>query len=403
MAATYSTIAIATNTGSEVQSKISTSSTSGVPFISQGTGTAPTFGTAVVAGGGTGLTTQNAYAVLCGGTTGTAACQSLPSLGSSGNVLTSNGASALPSWQAAPSTSISITGDTGGALTGTSFTFTGGTSGLVFAGSGTTFTESFNYLNMLDTTATTGQVKLGGTSFLSSGNGVGNGSTYVGAAGNFTNTGFSNTGIGYLSLNALTAASNNHGFGQQTLDQLLTGGNNIAIGFESGHNYTGAESSNILMNSLGTASESNALRIGAGTGTGTRQLNKAFICGIQTIVVTGTPVLVSSGDQLGVAASSIQFKENVVNMADTSALIASLRPVNFNWKKNAFASASSYTEDMQYGLIAEEVAKEFPYLCVYDKKGAPFSVKYHELPAILLNELQKALKRIEVLESKLGV
>jgi len=39
-----------------------------------------------------------------------------------------------------PSGNISITGDSGGALTGSSFTFTGGTTGLTFAGSGTTET-----------------------------------------------------------------------------------------------------------------------------------------------------------------------------------------------------------------------------------------------------------------------
>ena len=43
-----------------------------------------------------------------------------------------------------------------------------------------------------------------------------------------------------------------------------------------------------------------------------------------------------------------------------------------------------------------------PSLVVYDKEGLPQTVKYHDLSALLLNELQKALKRIEVLELKLG-
>lgn len=54
-----------------------------------------------VADGGTGLSSTTAYAVLCGGTTSTAALQSIASVGSSGNVLTSNGAGALPTFQAA--------------------------------------------------------------------------------------------------------------------------------------------------------------------------------------------------------------------------------------------------------------------------------------------------------------
>lgn len=56
-----------------------------------------------VAGGGTGLSSTTAYAVLCGGTTSTAALQSIASVGTSGQVLTSNGAAALPTFQTASS------------------------------------------------------------------------------------------------------------------------------------------------------------------------------------------------------------------------------------------------------------------------------------------------------------
>lgn len=52
-----------------------------------------------VASGGTGASSQTAYAVLTGGTTSTGAYQSVSGLGSSGQVLMSNGAGALPSWQ----------------------------------------------------------------------------------------------------------------------------------------------------------------------------------------------------------------------------------------------------------------------------------------------------------------
>lgn len=52
-----------------------------------------------VANGGTGRASHTAYAVLCGGTTSTGAQQSVAALGSSGQVLTSNGAGALPTFQ----------------------------------------------------------------------------------------------------------------------------------------------------------------------------------------------------------------------------------------------------------------------------------------------------------------
>lgn len=56
-------------------------------------------GTLPVANGGTGRTTNTAYAVICGGTTTGGAEQSIASVGTAGQVLTSNGASALPTFQ----------------------------------------------------------------------------------------------------------------------------------------------------------------------------------------------------------------------------------------------------------------------------------------------------------------
>jgi hypothetical protein len=58
-------------------------------------------GTLSVARGGTGDSSLTAYAVLCGGTTSTSAVQSIASVGTSGQVLTSNGAGALPTFQSA--------------------------------------------------------------------------------------------------------------------------------------------------------------------------------------------------------------------------------------------------------------------------------------------------------------
>ena len=58
-------------------------------------------GTLPVANGGSGRATNTAYAVICGGTTTGGVEQSIASVGTSGQVLTSNGAGALPTFQAA--------------------------------------------------------------------------------------------------------------------------------------------------------------------------------------------------------------------------------------------------------------------------------------------------------------
>jgi len=77
--------------------------------------------------GGTGVATTTAYAVQCGGTTSTGAFQAVSGLGTSGQLLTSNGAGALPSWQNAP-VSTTITGTANQVLAN-------GTSGSVQSGS----------------------------------------------------------------------------------------------------------------------------------------------------------------------------------------------------------------------------------------------------------------------------
>ena len=80
----------------------------GNAIISGGVGAVPTYGkigltthvsgTLVVANGGTGLATTTVYGVICGGTTATGNFQNAGA-GTTGQVFTSNGAAALPSWQ----------------------------------------------------------------------------------------------------------------------------------------------------------------------------------------------------------------------------------------------------------------------------------------------------------------
>jgi len=74
----------------------------------------------IVSQGGTGLSTATtAYGVVCAGTTATGALQVLNALGSSGQVLTSNGASALPTWQAASASAGQVLQVLSGTLTST--------------------------------------------------------------------------------------------------------------------------------------------------------------------------------------------------------------------------------------------------------------------------------------------
>lgn len=207
-------------------------------------------------------------------------------------------------------------------------------------------------------------------------------------------TGNFNTCVGIQSLQLATTAANNKAFGYQALINLTTGSNNIAIGDGAGTNYTGAESSNILIDNNGVLGESNTLRIGE-SGGGATQQNRCFIAGIRGIttgVADAIAVLIDSADQLGTVSSSIKYKQNVRDMGDESSILMKLRPVVFNYRHHPEVPA--------WGLIAEEVETVFPQLVVY-KNDEPETVKYHELVPLMLNEIQKLNKRISILEREI--
>ena len=100
--------------------------------------------------------------------------------------------------------------------------------------------------------------------------------------------------------------------------------------------------------------------------------------------------------QLGTVTSSLRFKENVLDMGDASHGIMDLRPVTFNYKPQ-YDDGSHL---LQYGLIAEEVARVYPGLVQYDKSGKPLSVRYQFVNAMLLNEVQQQHREIEELKSQ---
>ncbi len=177
-----------------------------------------------------------------------------------------------------------------------------------------------------------------------------------------------------------------------------TGSSNTAIGAYAGINLTSG-SNNVYIGNPGLASENNVIRIGSGSGGITTAHTAMFLAavrGVTTGVANGVPVLIDSNGQLGTATSSIRFKEDVRDMGDESAKLLGLRPVTFRYK------AWGPDGPKQYGLIAEEVNEVLPELVARDKDGEIETVLYHELPAMLLNEIQRLEKRVAELEKRLS-
>jgi hypothetical protein len=217
-----------------------------------------------------------------------------------------------------------------------------------------------------------------------------NGNTADGTFALFSNTtGADNTAIGDVALDANTTGHSNTAIGVAALAGNTTGSGNIALGFNAGLNLT-TGSNNIDIGNSGDADESNTIRIGVqGTQTFT------IIAGISNdMQAFGTPVIVTTDGFLGVQGSSKRFKDDIKSTDKASEALLALRPVTFRYKKEIDPAGTS-----QFGLIAEEVEKVNPDLVVRDKEGKPYTVRYDQVNAMLLNEFLKEHRKVEKLEA----
>ncbi len=203
---------------------------------------------------------------------------------------------------------------------------------------------------------------------------------YGALAANTTGTSF-NTAVGSGALTVNTTGADNTALGYQALTANVTGSSNIALGYQAGQSLVSG-SGNIYINAdAGSSSESNATRIGTSQ-------TSCFIAGLD-IGVSGDAVVVdTTTGQLGITLSSRRFKNSIEDMGELSSSIFKLRPVTFIYNNDV-------TENIQYGLIAEEVDQHFPYIVTKDENGLPYTIRYHLLPVLLLNELQKQHVTIE--------
>lgn len=192
-------------------------------------------------------------------------------------------------------------------------------------------------------------------------------------------TGRNNTADGSSALGSNETGINNTAIGKGALGRNI-GGNNIGLGFDAGVSLTDG-SYNIDIGNTGRLGESNTIRIGdAQTDT--------FIAGIFGTDVAETPVFVNKEGKLGIMMSSARCKRDIHDMNGASDNLMKLRPVTFRYKHDPAGT-------LQYGLVAEEVAKLYPELVTHGADGQVMTVRYTMLIGMLLNELQKQAVKVQ--------
>lgn len=207
--------------------------------------------------------------------------------------------------------------------------------------------------------------------------------TAIGGSALADNTGGDNTATGAQALQSNTTGSDNTAIGTSALVVNTTGDHNVALGSFAGSQQT-----------TGTHN----IYIGAGVDGVAGESSTCYIASIFGQTSTnGVPVLINSNNKLGTTTSSKRFKEEIKPMGKASNALFALRPVTFRYKKEIDPAGTP-----QLGLVAEDVEKVDPDLVVRDKEGKPYTVRYDQVNAMLLNEFLKEHQTVEQLKKQVA-
>jgi len=206
-------------------------------------------------------------------------------------------------------------------------------------------------------------------------------------------TGLDNTANGYAALRSNTTGDHNTATGAGALTFNTTGERNTADGVsalffnDTGHHNTALGQRAGSNQTTG----SNNVYIGAGMSGVAGESNACYIKSIfMQTSASGIPVLIDSNNKLGTTTSSKRFKEDIKPISNASEAILALRPVSFRYKKDIDPLGIP-----EFGLVAEEVEKVNPDLVIRDAEGRPYTVRYEQVNAMLLNEFLKEHKTVE--------
>jgi hypothetical protein len=259
-----------------------------------------------------------------------------------------------------------------------------------------TFNTALGFLSLRSNTQSKFNTGVGAGTLLAN---TANDNTGTGAGALFSNTaGSDNTANGTFALFSNTTGTENAACGSKALLSSTTGGGNTAVGFNAlVNNTTGVTNTAVGFNSgFGVTTADNVIVIGTNVA-GQNLDHSCFIGEIFGATSTnGAAVFINSDGRLGTVTSSKRFKDAIEPIDQASETLFALKPVKFHYKKEIDPTRKS-----QFGLVAEDVEKVDPALVVRDKDGKPYSVRYDQVNAMLLNEFLKEHKKIEEQHDKI--
>jgi len=103
------------------------------------------------------------------------------------------------------------------------------------------------------------------------------------------------------------------------------------------------------------------------------------------------------------AGSSIKYKHSICDYDTDSCIFMCLKPVTYQYKDEWQHLGREMKSQSQIGLIAEDVAQVMPELAILvneEEEKVVRNVDYEKLSVVLLKEVQKLRKEVDVLKSK---
>ncbi|MBK1897427.1 tail fiber domain-containing protein [Chryseobacterium paridis] len=100
-----------------------------------------------------------------------------------------------------------------------------------------------------------------------------------------------------------------------------------------------------------------------------------------------------------ISTSDRRLKDNIKPLKETSGNLFNLNTYSYTFKPKKDSETKADSK-LHFGLIAQEVEKEFPNLVSVDEKGN-YALNYIEIIPLLLNELKEQKNEIKDLKSKM--
>ena len=137
-------------------------------------------------------------------------------------------------------------------------------------------------------------------------------------------------------------------------------------------------------------------RIVTATGTDAQNAEANLNFDGSTLAVTGA--ITATGDVTAFYTSDRNLKQNIVNIENSLDKVSQLNGVYYNWTKEALEKNKHLVDEKEVGVIAQDVEAVLPELVATREDGSK-AVRYERLCAVLIESVKELKKEIEELKS----